>query len=325
MADANPPPPRGFGAHVFTGPSLERAAVLAALPAARVEPPIARGDLARLHADGASTFLILDGAFLHRPAIAPSEIVDAIAGGASVIGAASIGAIRAAECWPAGMDGVGAVYRLYRLGLLRDDDEVAVATDPERGFAALSVALVNVRYAALAALRAGLLDRLDAAAVLSSARQTHFAERRWETIFDQAGVALGGDLRTLCEQTDVKRRDALHAVAYLAGNLARIAQPAGPRARPRPVRRPREPGSGHAPSVVGAGRLHMLGHSLPELRRELALWLVGSGRYGRYFADAPPAVADAATFEATVWAKLLAEGALERELMRWYAVRRLGA
>ena len=62
-------------------------------------------------------------------------------------------------CWPAGMHGEGAIYRLFRLGVLRDDDEVAVTADPDAGHTAISVALVHVRYLLIAALRAGVLDR----------------------------------------------------------------------------------------------------------------------------------------------------------------------
>ena len=190
---------------VFVGPSLSRDEVQRVLPRARVEPPIARGDLHRLR-EGATTFLLIDGAFAHRLAVAPSEIVAALRGGARVLGAASMGAIRAAECWPAGMEGSGAVYSLFRLGLIRNDDEVAVATDPERDFAAVSVALINVRYVLLAALRRKLLTRAGARAVLAAGKHTHFSERRWGTIFSSAAVALDPVLRELCETTDVKRR-----------------------------------------------------------------------------------------------------------------------
>ena len=303
--------------HVFVGPSLEREVVAAALPAARIEPPIARGDLARLRGEGATTFLILDGAFLHRLAVAPSEIVDAIAGGARVIGAASLGAIRAAECWPAGMEGIGAVHRLYRLGVLRDDDEVAVATDPESDFAAISIALVSVRYAMLAALRAGALDRGRAAAVLGAARGLHFAERRWETIFARAGLEVDPDVRMLCERTDIKRRDAVAAVAAIGsspgaggvgGRLAPWRTPGLLTGQVRPTRYP-----GHDP---------LFGHSLPELRQQLACWLLDSGRSRRYLG---PGVAAGANFETHIWAKLETEGELARELMHYYAARRLSA
>lgn len=310
---------------VFTGPSLAPDAVAAALPVARVEAPIARGDLARLSAEGTGTFLILDGAFAHRLAVSPSEIVDAIAGGARIIGAASIGAIRAAECWPAGMDGVGAVYRLYRLGMLRDDDEVAVATDPDRGFAAVSVALVSVRYAALAALRAGLLNRAGASAVLAAARQTHFADRRWRTIFSTAGVELGDELRTLCEGTDVKRRDAVAAVQFLANEIA-----AGrPAARGEFVGSRFVDGSHHTlPSTrrrTPNGFSPHFGYSLPALQRELASWLLDSGRYSRYFGTATPALSDGPGLGARIWEELMAIGAVEHELMHWHAVQRVAA
>jgi hypothetical protein len=221
---------------VFTGPSLAGADATAAMPGARVEPPIARGDLVRLAAEGYSTFLIIDGLFAHRPAVAPSELVDALAAGARVIGTASLGAIRASECRPAGMVGCGAVYRWYRLGILRDDDEVAVATDPDRGHIAVSVALIDVRYALLAALRARLLDLDRAGAVLAVARGTHFAQRHWRELFATARVPMTAELQTLCAATDVKGRDARAAVAWLA------AHPGGPdrpiTIRPRPPRVP---------------------------------------------------------------------------------------
>ncbi|HUB76062.1 MAG TPA: TfuA-like protein, partial [Solirubrobacteraceae bacterium] len=206
------------GTAVFAGPSIAPDRLAAALPGARIAPPIARGDLELLGGDGIGSFLILDGAFAHAQAVSPSEIVDSIAAGARIAGAASIGAIRAAECWPAGMAGAGAVHRLYRLGVLRDDDEVAVATDPERGFAAVSTALVDVRFAVLAALRRGLLDRERAGSLLAAARGLHFASRGWRAIFAAAGVAPGAELRSLCEATDVKRRDARAAVSLLAAH-----------------------------------------------------------------------------------------------------------
>ena len=308
--------------HVFIGPSLDHHTVASILPAARIEPPIARGDLGRLEEQGAGTFLIIDGAFAHRLAVAPSEIVDAIARGARVTGAASIGAIRAAECWPAAMDGVGAVYRWYRLGVLRDDDEVAVATDPERAFAAVSIALVSVRYAALAGLRAGLLDRPRAAAVLAAARQTHFAERQWRTIFSTAGVTLSEDMRALCDRTDVKRRDALAAVHH----LARRAGPTGA-PPPRKLTGHRFAGGTRYAGASTTRRLHGGARSGPGGRpsRELTAWLLNSGRYSRYFDTAPSAASDGAALEEAVWDKLAAAGALEHELMHWYAERRTTA
>lgn len=278
---------------VFTGPSLEAAAVRAALPEARVAPPACRGDVDRALADGASRILLIDGGFAHRLAVAPSEIVRALRAGASVHGAASLGALRVAECHPAGMQGLGAVARLYRLGVLRDDDEVAVATEPERGFRASSVALVNIRFAALAALREGLLNRAGAEALLTVAKRLHFSERLWDPMLAAAGLAGQAALRDLCLATDVKRRDAQRAVAWVAANPLHAPPARRPSAAPDPRPAP-------APSAA------------PD---ELLGWLRASGRYRRYWARPPgdPGM---------VWTALAHHNELELELMRWQAVKR---
>ena len=48
-----------------------------------------------------------------------------MAAGTQVFGAASMGALRAAELAPFGMIGVGAIFAAYRDGRLTGDDEVA--------------------------------------------------------------------------------------------------------------------------------------------------------------------------------------------------------
>ena len=67
-----------------------------------------------------------------------------------VIGAASMGAIRAADMWRYGMVGVGKIFEWYRDGVTDDDAEVALTYEPE-SYRNLTVPLVNVR----ASLEAG--------------------------------------------------------------------------------------------------------------------------------------------------------------------------
>ena len=297
---------------VFVGPSLARDELRRALPRAEIAPPIARGDLERYRADGAGTFLIIDGMFAQQLAVAPSEIVFALQDGAQILGASSIGAIRAAECRPAGMEGLGAVYLLYRLRLICNDDEVAVATNPDDDFAALSIALVNIRYVLLAALRARLLDRDDARAVLTVAKGTHFSQRHWRTIFSQAGVAFEPALKRLADETDIKRRDARRAVEH----VGRLPPPTGfvaPIASVAPLRTERA--VPHDPH---------LGYSIEDLRQELPRWLLATGRYRRYVGTAVPD-ADPKRVAQNLWAELERGGARETELMRWYAVQRWSA
>ena len=65
------------------------------------------------------------------PTVWHKEILWAMAQGIHVFGAASIGALRAAELDAFGMRGIGRIYEAFRDGVLEDDDEVAVLHGPE--------------------------------------------------------------------------------------------------------------------------------------------------------------------------------------------------
>jgi hypothetical protein len=59
--------------------------------------------------------------------------------GVHVFGAASMGALRAAELAAFGLEGVGDIYEAFASGALEDDDEA------EGGYRPLSEAMVNIR------------------------------------------------------------------------------------------------------------------------------------------------------------------------------------
>ena len=72
-------------------------------------------------------------------------------------GAASMGALRAAELHGFGMVGHGRIFEWYRDGVIDADDEVALIYGPEEvGYPSLSKPLVNIR----ATLAAAVPDRL---------------------------------------------------------------------------------------------------------------------------------------------------------------------
>ena len=88
----------------------------------------------------------MDGVFERVPAVWHKEILFALSEGIHVYGAASMGALRAAELDRFGMRGVGEVYRAYADGVLEDDDEVAVAhAGAEDGFRPISDSMVDIR------------------------------------------------------------------------------------------------------------------------------------------------------------------------------------
>ena len=114
---------------VYLGPSLAVDAAEQRLPA-RYLPPICRGDLALLPEE-VRYVGIIDGEFFQRLAVSPKEVLAVLRRGVKVFGASSMGALRAVETERFGTVGVGAVFAMFRDGVLDGDDEVALVYDPE--------------------------------------------------------------------------------------------------------------------------------------------------------------------------------------------------
>jgi len=134
------------GIAVFAGPSIPAPQVLARLPGAALRPPVQLGDVLQALKQGFHTLVLIDGVFEQVPAVWHKEILLALSQGVRVIGASSMGALRAAELDGFGLEGVGWVYEQYRDGL-SDDDEVALLhADAEMGYANLSVPMIQLRY-----------------------------------------------------------------------------------------------------------------------------------------------------------------------------------
>ena len=207
---------------VFAGPSLP-AADRAAAADVEWRPPAEAGDLLRLDLRPSLTVCLIDGYFDHRPAVRHKEILLALSQGARVVGASSMGALRAAEMVGFGVEPVGAIARAYARGRITADDEVAlVHAAAEWDWRPLSVPLVEVRATLCALLRRRQICGEEARRLLEAARRVHYSDRTW------AAVASDPALRALLEAGHVplKRLDALEAVdAALAP-------------QPRPARRP---------------------------------------------------------------------------------------
>jgi hypothetical protein len=212
---------------VFTGPSMSAAEVKDAFASVEAEvtvlPPIEQGDILRLAARLPDVIGIVDGTFFHAPAVLHREILFALERGVRVLGAASIGALRAAELDRFGMEGIGAVYRAYRAGTLESDAEVAVlhgsAAD---GYRPLTEALVTIRHNLRLARRRRVISPRTAAAVLRAARRLHFTTRTRAALL----AAVPGDERPAFarflerEDADLKRQDALLLVRTIARRTA---------------------------------------------------------------------------------------------------------
>ena len=255
---------------IYVGPSLSPQIVSSIAPAADVRPPVRRGDLYRDRNAGYSLFLIIDGMFAQSEAASPREVIEIAQDGAIVVGASSMGALRAAECWPVGVRGIGRVYRAFRRGILESDDEVAVVMNSAT-FESMSVALVNIRFALRKAVRGGYLSAQTASAIIEVATRLLYAERQWENILKLAGVGdKSGELLRLLASYDVKKEDALSAVSYVTRLLGDQKLITSPRSKAALVPLNRE--------MMDSN----FGWSIEEVRIELTEWLFGTGRYMRY-------------------------------------------
>jgi hypothetical protein len=143
--------------------------------------------------------------------------------GISVHGAASMGALRAAELHTLGMTGHGRIFADFANGTLTDDDEVAVVHAPaELGFEALSEAMVDIRATIDAARKAlvasfPLLDE-----VVQSAKLLPFPERTYATVLDRVDGSRwnSAELTELREWIEAnkrsqKREDAIELLTRL--------------------------------------------------------------------------------------------------------------
>jgi TfuA protein len=199
--------------HVFVGPSAPDRALLSGLC---LHPPVTRGDLVQLADEAPRLVMIIDGEFGQSLAVAVPEIRALLAAGVCVWGAASMGALRAAECWPLGMRGWGWVYGRYRAGLTSSDEDVALVFNP-LSRRALTIPMVNIDWLCLLAMARKVLDHDAARLIRTLAASVPWRERD-ETALLQAARESGQ--RQVLEQLwrfaaavppgirDRKRRDA---------------------------------------------------------------------------------------------------------------------
>jgi hypothetical protein len=151
--------------------------------------PAKCGDITRAVDEGFQTIGLVDGRFEDVAAVWHKEILFALSKGVTIYGAASMGALRAAECHPFGMLGIGKVFERYAFGGLEDDAAVAQVHAPaEFGYAAFSEAMVTIDASLDAALMAGTITCDEHALIRSRAAKIFFKERTWKHIFDSIEV-----------------------------------------------------------------------------------------------------------------------------------------
>jgi hypothetical protein len=201
---------------VFLGPSLDTERARKILDA-EYRPPAARGDIFKAVKEGARIIGLIDGVFFQACAIAHREILYALEHGVKVVGASSMGALRASELDVYGMEGVGRIYELYKKGELVSDDEVALLFEPD-SLKPLSEPLVNIRYNLNRAEERGIITREVKEKIVEVAKTLYYPERVYDRILSVAESEVEEEVleqlkKFLKEELrDLKREDAIEAL-----------------------------------------------------------------------------------------------------------------
>ncbi len=170
---------------VMTGPSLPPSDARNALEAVYL-PPVSEGDVYRAVDEMPDAIGIIDGYFECVPSVWHKEILYALSRGIRVFGAASMGALRAAELAAFGMEGIGAIFEAFREGVLEDDDEVAVIHGPAQfGYPVLSEAMVNIRRTLSDAALEGVIFQETRGRLEAIAKGLSYRERTFAAMMDE--------------------------------------------------------------------------------------------------------------------------------------------
>lgn len=196
----------------FVGPSLF--GVPYSATGLAIRGPARQGDLLAAVEAGATAIGLVDGVFGAVPSVWHKEILFALSQGIRVLGAASLGALRAAECSAFGMEPVGGIAEEYLNGRRDADADVCLAHCPaELGYQPLSEPLVDVEATLAVLLAAGDITLGEHAELLHAARELFFADRTPAALI--AGARLTPDRGSAIDAAYTARRTSRKAADAL--------------------------------------------------------------------------------------------------------------
>jgi hypothetical protein len=196
---------------LFAGPTI-RGLAIPRHTSLEVRPPARQGDIFLAVERQANVIGLIDGVYEQVPAIWHKEILYALSKGVQVFGAASMGALRAAECAAFGMVGIGEIFEAYADGRLEDDADVAQLHGPlDVDYVPLSEPMVNLIATFDRLSVAAAITPAEHAALLESASAIFFKERTMKALVERAGLsARSSEILSLLRSAYVnqKRMDA---------------------------------------------------------------------------------------------------------------------
>jgi len=174
---------------IFLGPSLSHKKAREIFDA-DYRPPAKKGDFLRLASDFEAAEMrvgFVDGVFLQDYPPTPIEVYHLTRKkGVLLVGAASLGALRAVELEKFGMVGVGKIFQLYKSGRLNADDEVAVTFASEGDYQLQSEAMIDIRYNLYLAHKNKVIGEKAKRLLVKLAKEIYFPHRKYAYILDEA-------------------------------------------------------------------------------------------------------------------------------------------
>lgn len=211
---------------IFLGPSLSHEKARKIFDA-DYRPPARKGDFLRLAADfdvAEMAVGFVDGVFLQDYPPTPIEVYHlARKNGVLLVGAASLGALRAVELEKFGMVGIGKIFQLYKTGKVNADDEVAVTFASEGDYQLQSEAMIDIRYNLYLAHKKGVINEKAKSMLVRLAKEIYFPHRKYTYILEEARNrypmleseinSFGSYIRS--NRKSLKEMDAIRLVKYL--------------------------------------------------------------------------------------------------------------
>lgn len=209
---------------VYLGPTLSREEAIKILDA-DYRDPAKKGDFLMLSRDSDEKKYVgfVDGVFLHDYPPSPIEVYHlATRKNIELIGASSLGALRAVELEKFGMKGIGKIFQLYKNGIINADDEVAVTFVRENNILQ-SEAMIDIRFNLFLAYKKGIITNQTKKRLAKIAKNIYFPFRNYEDIIKlthQQFPSIYNELESfrsyiLKNRDSLKARDAIKLLKYL--------------------------------------------------------------------------------------------------------------
>ncbi len=197
---------------VFLGPSLPLKEASEIFPEAWFHAPAKCGDILKAIRLSPHRIAIIDGYFEQTASLWHKEILFALSLGIEVFGASSMGALRALELEPYGMQGFGKIFQFLKETQSPNDDEVCLAHSQD--FSAQTPPLCNIRATLDHAFLAQLLDEQEKKESLQALQALPYYQRSFTHLSGKTALIKF----CLSHYVDQKREDSIALLSYLRAN-----------------------------------------------------------------------------------------------------------